>query len=166
MAGRPLGYDLRALRKFLLFSLPLLVLAMAVFRSLLAAIGRTPQLGQGAGSGMPAWVLVGTWLLEALGLSALFLLIQGGGGSRALNGLLTGWIAWVFRGPLLVVAVVTLGGLPAAPWWAMALSWWFLYTLCGLLLGAIAAAAGYPPPARDAGGAAPARPAAAPPSSP
>jgi hypothetical protein len=154
-----LGYDRRALRKFLLFSLPLLVLTMAIVRGLLAAVGRTPELARLAGAGLPAWVLIGTWLLEALGLSALFLLIQGGGGNRLLNGLLTGWIAWVFRGPLLVVAVVTLGGLPAAPWWSMAISWWFLYTVCGLLLGAIAAAAAYPPPA----GAGPARAAAPPP---
>ena len=45
-----LGYDRRALRKFLLFSLPLLVLAMAVFRSLLAALGRTPELWRLAGA--------------------------------------------------------------------------------------------------------------------
>ena len=147
-----MGYDRPALRKFLLLALPLLVLAMALFRSLLEGFGRTPELARAAGGGLPAWVLVGTWALEALGLSALFLLIQGaqgaqGGGSRLLNGLLTGWIAWVFRGPLLVVAVVTLGGLKQGPWWSLVVSWWFLYTLCGLLLGAIAAAAGYPPPA-------------------
>jgi hypothetical protein len=146
----PFGYDRPAVRKFLIFSLPVLILTMALFRSLLAALGRAPELTRTAGAALPAWVLVGTWALEALGLSALFLLIQGGGGNRMLNGLLTGWIAWVFRGPLLVVAVVTLGGLPAGPWWAMALSWWFLYTLCGLLLGAVGAAAAYPPPASEA----------------
>jgi hypothetical protein len=140
-----MGYDRRALRKFLLLSLPLLVLAMALFRAVQEAWGRGGASRMG-GTSLPVWVIVGTWVLEALGLSALFLLIQGGGGNRLLNGLLTGWIAWVFRGPLLVVAVVTLGGLPPGPWWALALSWWFLYTLCGLLLGVIGAASGFPSP--------------------
>jgi hypothetical protein len=55
---------------------------------------------------------------------------------------LTGWIAWIFRGPLLVVAVVVLGGLPAGPWWGLAFGWWVLYSLCGLVLGGVAAATG------------------------
>jgi hypothetical protein len=139
-----MGYDREALRKFLLLALPILVLTMALFRAAQIAWTRSGELLHQAGPTLPAWVVVGTWILEALGLSALFLLIQGAGGSRLINGLLTGWIAWVFRGPLLVVAVVTIGGLPAGPWWALALSWWFLYTLCGVLLGAIGAAARWP----------------------
>lgn len=90
---------------------------------------------------LPQWVMLATWTLEAVGLAALFLLIQGRGG-RWIAGLLTGWIAWVFRGPLLVVTVAGLAGLPPGPWWSMVLSWWVLYTLCGLLLGGVAAAAG------------------------
>ena len=125
-------------RKFLFLSLPILVLTMALFRSAQGLWGPGAELLH-SGPTLPAWVIVGTWILEALGLSALFLLIQGGGGSRLVNGLLSGWIAWIFRGPLLVVAVVTIGGLPAAPWWSLALSWWFLYTICGLLLAAVSA---------------------------
>lgn len=136
-----------ALRRFLIFALPLLVLAMALFHFGLEALGMAPDpeaLSTARPSGLPAWVMLATWILEAVGLSALFLLIHGRSG-RWLAGLLTGWIAWVFRGPLLVVTVAGLAGLPPGPWWSMAFSWWVLYTLCGLLLGAVAAAAGLLP---------------------
>ncbi|HSG40242.1 MAG TPA: hypothetical protein VLE27_11435, partial [Thermoanaerobaculia bacterium] len=73
------------------------------------------------------------------------LMIQGRGGSRLVSGLLAGWIAWVFRGPLLVVTVVSLAGLAPGPWWALVFSWWVLYTICGLLLGLVAVSAGLPP---------------------
>lgn len=86
-----------------------------------------------------------TWVLESIGLAALFLMIQGRGGSRLASGLLAGWIAWVFRGPLLVVTVVSLAGLAPGPWWVLVFSWWVLYTVCGLLLGVVAVSAGLPP---------------------
>jgi hypothetical protein len=135
------------LRRFLIFALPLLVLAMALFHFGLEALGMAPDpqaLSSARTSALPAWLMLATWMLEAIGLSALFLLIHGRSG-RWLAGLLTGWIAWVFRGPLLVVSVAGLAGLPPGPWWSMAFSWWVLYTLCGLLLGAVAAAAGLLP---------------------
>jgi hypothetical protein len=136
------------LRRFLIFSIPLLILAMALFQFALEALGRVPDpdaLSPSGGRDLPGWVALATWALEALSLSALFLLIYNRSGLRLLSGLLTGWIAWVFRGPLLVVTVVGLAGLPAAPWWGMAFGWWILYTLCGLLLGGAAAAAGLQP---------------------
>jgi hypothetical protein len=132
------------LRRFLLFALPLLVLAMALFHFALEALGMGPdsiRLSRTGAPGLPAWVTLSTWCLEALALAALFLLIHGRSG-RLMAGLLAGWIAWVFRGPLLVLAAVGLGGLPPGPWWSLAFSWWILYSLCGLLLGGIAAAAG------------------------
>ncbi|HVT59987.1 MAG TPA: hypothetical protein VHR45_16520 [Thermoanaerobaculia bacterium] len=136
------------MRRFLLLAIPTLVLAMALFRSGVEALGRTPYLLRpGQPVALPVWVVVGTWLLEAVALAALFLLVSGAGGGRLLNGLLAGWIAWVFRGPLLVVSVVTLAGQAAGPWWSMAFSWWVLYSICGLLLGALAAAAGLRTPA-------------------
>jgi hypothetical protein len=139
-------YDRRPLRRFLVLALPALVLVMALFRSGVEALGRAPALISSAPElKQHTLVVVGTWVLEALALAALYLLVQGGGGSRLLNGLLTGWIAWVFRGPLLVVAVVTLAGQPAGPWWSMTFSWWVLYTVCGLLLGVVAAASGLEP---------------------
>jgi hypothetical protein len=139
-----LRYDLRALRRFLILALPLLVLTMGLFRFAQEMLKVAPDPAALSRSGafvLPAWVTFATWILEAVGLSALFLLIQGRGGSRWAAGLLTGWIAWVFRGPLLVVTVVGLAGLPPRPWWGLAFSWWILYTLCGLVLGTAAAAA-------------------------
>jgi hypothetical protein len=144
----PVRYDRRILRRFLAFSLPLLMLAMAVHRFVLDALRMAPDpaiLSRAAVTKLPGHVLIATWVLEAVALSALYLLIQGRGGSRWLNGLLTGWIAWVFRGPLLVVTVVGLAGLPQGPWWAMSFSWLLLYSVCGLLLGGAAAAAGLQP---------------------
>jgi len=117
---------------------------MALFRFAEEALGVAPDPAALSASGavqLPGWVMLATWILEAVGLAALFLLIQGRSG-RWLAGLLTGWVAWVFRGPLLVVTVAGLAGLPPGPWWSLAFSWWVLYTVCGLVLGGVAAAAG------------------------
>jgi hypothetical protein len=146
-------YDRPPLRRFLVLALPTLVLVMALFHSAVEALGRAPAIESAAPQLPRQWlVVIGTWLLEALALAALYLLVQANGGSRLLNGLLTGWIAWVFRGPLLVVAVVTMAGQPAGPWWSMTFSWWVLYSVCGLLLGVVAALSGLRPgPAASAG---------------
>jgi hypothetical protein len=95
------------------------------------------SLAPGGGADLPGWIQLATWALEALALSTLFVLVYGRGWG-GVSGLLTGWIAWVFRGPLLVVTVAGHAGLPPAPWWALAFRWWVLYSLCGLLLGVIA----------------------------
>lgn len=121
---------------------------MALFQFVLEALGRAPDpsmLSPSGGRDLPGWVALATWGLEALSLSALFLLIYGRSNARWTAGLLAGWIAWVFRGPLLVVTVVGLAGLPAEPWWGMTFGWWILYTVCGLLLGGAAAAASLQP---------------------
>ena len=94
-------------------------------------------LAPGGGVDLPGWVRLATWALESLALSTLFVLVHGRGWG-GVSGLLTGWIAWVFRGPLLVVTVVGHAGLPPGPWWSLAFRWWVLYSLCGLLLGVIA----------------------------
>lgn len=135
------------MRRFLIFSIPLLILAMALFHFALEALGRAPDPAalSPTGRALPGWITLATWGLEALSLSALFLLIHSRSGLRLLSGLLTGWIAWVFRGPLLVVTVVGLAGLPSGPWWGLAFGWWILYTFCGLLLGGAAAAASLQP---------------------
>ena len=136
------------MRRFVFLSLPLLILAMGLFHFVLEATGKAPDssaLSPLGGQELPQWVALATWTLEALGLSALFLLIHTRSGLRWVSGLLIGWIAWVFRGPLLVVSVVGIAGLPPAPWWSMAFSWWILYTICGLLLAGAAAAASYQP---------------------
>jgi hypothetical protein len=136
------------MKRFLFLALPLLLLAMALFRFAQEAFGMAPDpvlLSPSAPAQLPGWVALATWGLESIGLAALFLMIQGRGGSRLVSGLLAGWIAWVFRGPLLVVTVVSLAGLAPGPWWALVFSWWVLYTICGLLLGVVAVSAGLPP---------------------
>jgi len=141
-------YDRSPLRRFLLFALPLLILAMALFRFALEALGRAPDpvaLAPAGGRELPAWVALATWALEALALSALYLLVYARGGGRWSSGLLAGWIAWVFRGPLLVITVVGLAGLPAAAWWNLTVGWLVLYSFCGLLLGGAAAASSLEP---------------------
>ena len=149
------------MRRFLFFSLPLLVLTMAVFQFALEAAHQT--ITPVGGSTLPGWVVLGTWFLEALGLCCLYLLIHAGGGGRWFNGLVTGWIAWVFRGPLLVISVATLGGLSPGPWWSLTFRWWILYTGCGLLLGAVAGVAELPVEATRAAPPAAGPPLAAPP---
>lgn len=130
------------MRRFLLFSLPLLVVLTAVFHLGLELAGLQPELGPlvgwHAGAGLPGSLILATWVLEAMALTALFLLVDARGGSRLLNALLSCWIAWVFRGPLLVMTAVGFGGEPPAPWWGLTLRWFVLYTLAALLLAALA----------------------------
>lgn len=128
--------------RFLLLALTLVVLTMALFAFTLDTLDLLPRSGRvdfglGRGQMAPATVLA-TWVLEALALTALFLLIQGRAGSWWMDGLTTGWVAWVFRGPLLVLAVAGAAQLPPGPWWQMALRWWILYSLCGLLVAGVA----------------------------
>jgi len=135
------------LPRFLLLALPLLVVLAALYNLALELLGLQPDLGPLVGwrdgaSGLPGGTIVATWCLEALALTALFLLIDGRGGWRWFNGLLTGWIAWVFRGPLLVMTVVGFGGLARRPWWQLSFRWFVLYTVAGLLLGVLAKVSG------------------------
>lgn len=107
---------------------------MALFEFGLAALGWLPA---GAPAAPPPRVQLGAWGLEALGLAALFLLIHREESSVWFSGVLSGWIAWVFRGPLLVVSVAA-AGLDPKPFWAMTFRWWLLYTTCGFVLAALA----------------------------
>ncbi len=87
---------------------------------------------------VPAVVVIGTWLLEASGLTALFLLAQGRCGAWWLDGLVAGWLGWIFRGPLLVITIVVAARQPQQPWWTLAFGWWVLYSICGLSLAVLA----------------------------
>ena len=133
------------MRRFILLAIPLLILTMAVFHFAVEMLGfqvSPSELSSSGGVNLPGYVQLATWTLEALGLAALFLLVHTRNEGGWTSGLLTGWIAWVFRGPLLVVTVVGLAGLPPRPWWNVTFSWWFLYSLCGLLLSGVAAGVG------------------------
>ena len=133
--------------RFLLFAFTSLLILTALFNLGVELAGGEPELGplvgwQEGDRGLPgAWILA-SWALEALALTALFQLAVGssgeGGAHLWLGGLLAGWIAWVFRGPLLVLAAVSFGGLPGGPWWSLSLRWFVLYTLAGLTLAAVA----------------------------
>lgn len=126
--------------RFLLVALALLLIVLALFALAMDALDLTPNgsrvdFRQGR---LPRRVAVGTWALEALGLTALFLLVRGRLGPWWLDGLAAGWIAWVFRGPLLVLTAVAATGTDQSAWWSMALAWLLLYSVCGLILGAVA----------------------------
>jgi hypothetical protein len=142
----------RTLRKFLLIALPLLLLAIALFNLGVEMFGLVPDLGpmvgwHGGRGGLPGPYVVGTWALEALSLTALFLLVEGRGGWLLVNGLASGWIAWVFRGPLLVLTVAGAGGLRPQDWWSLAWRWLILYSIAGVVLALAAQVAGLRRPA-------------------
>ncbi|MCB1058114.1 MAG: hypothetical protein KDD11_21655 [Acidobacteria bacterium] len=122
--------------RFLLLALPSLVLTMAMFYF------GWDYLGLGASVDLPPIVLFSSWLLESLGLIVAFLLIRGRGRGRWLAAIGGAWLAWVFRGPLLVLTLVGAARLPREPWWNAALGWFGLYTVCALLLVVVAERSG------------------------
>ncbi len=79
-----------------------------------------------------------SWMLEAIGLVTLFLLLRSGERSRLADGLAAAWIAWIFRGPAVVLIVVGAANLPQQPWWRLSLGWLGLYTALGVALALIA----------------------------
>ncbi len=108
------------------------MLGLALFHFLWEA------LGMGFGPGLSPRLELGTWLLESMGLTTLFLLIRDSERSRWFAGLATGWIAWVFRGPALVLSLAGAGALPNQSALALAGGWLMAYTVCGLILAALA----------------------------
>jgi len=124
------------LLRFILQAVPILVLFLAVFGFVVGSLdfGPAGQITVVGPRMAPARIVLATWLLEAFGLIVLFLLIEGRSRLWWLDGLLTGWVAWIFRGPLLVVTIVVAAGRAQQPWWRLALGWWVLYTVCGFTL--------------------------------
>lgn len=139
-----LGYDRRVLIRFVFTGFIALMLTMALFGFSVELLGLQPEATELARRGLersemiPARYLAGGWALETAGLLALFLLVQGRSGAWWLDGLLAGWIAWIFRGPVLVLSVVTTTRLPREPWYSLSLRWLLLYSVCGLLLALLA----------------------------
>ncbi len=136
--------------RFTAYALPLLVLLLAVFGfavevlDLEPAGGATIRLAILEQARVPAAFVLLAWLMEACGLMALFLVTQGRAGSWWLDGLLAGWLAWVFRGPLLVLTVTVAAHQSQQAWWRIVFGWWILYSCCGLALAALARALGEP----------------------
>jgi hypothetical protein len=133
-----------ALGRFLLLAFPLLVLTMGLGGLALETFDLVPDAGELARLGLAARPSLGSgrvlggWVLESLALLALFLLLQGRTSARWLDGVAAAWIAWIYRGPVLVLTVLTWTSLSRQPWWGLSLYWLVLYTLCGLILGAVA----------------------------
>ncbi|MCZ6725721.1 MAG: hypothetical protein O7A98_00015 [Acidobacteria bacterium] len=117
-------------------------LLLAVFSSVLllgtATLAFDALDGGSFGRRLDGSVVLGGWLLEAMALTALFLLIQGRGGSWWLDGLLTAGLAWIFRGPVLVLQVAEVLGGSSGRWWQLSQQWLLIYALCGLLLAFLA----------------------------
>ncbi len=126
--------------RFTVYALPLLFVLLALFGLVVELSGLEPRedsvlkLAVTSGQRVPIQVVLGAWILEATGLLSLFLLIQGRCGGWILDGLVAGWLAWIFRGPLLVITIVVAVRQPQELWWRLAASWWVLYSLCGLAL--------------------------------
>ncbi len=112
--------------RFLALALPLALLLLALGAATFETLGWAPDPAPLAARGVarpeglsPAHRLLG-WGLEALGLVALVLLLYGRTGAWWLDGITAGAIAWIFRGPMLVLAVAAMTRLPTEPFWQLA----------------------------------------------
>jgi hypothetical protein len=114
--------------RFLSLAVPVNLLTLALFHFAWEAAGFPLPFRLGG------WFLLGLWALEALGLVLGYLLICGAGTKRWLAGLAAAWLAWVFRGPAVVLTVVGTLGAAREPWWTLAAGWLGVYTLCGFLM--------------------------------
>lgn len=134
--------------RFIAYAVPLLILLLALFGFTVELLDAEPRSGSVIRLALfeqprvPGQLVIGTWMVEASGLIALFLLAQGRFGAWWLDGLVAGWVAWVFRGPLLVITIVVAARQPQDPWWKLAFGWWVLYSVCGLSLAILARRSG------------------------
>lgn len=135
----PMRYDRRPLIRFLLLAIPLLVMIMAPFGLILEMMGVDAPGGFGwHPRALGARIAFGSWILESVALTALFLLAKGRAPAWWLDGLLAGWLAWLFRGPVVLVGIAMVAGAGGLPWRHLAIGWWILYTICGLTLAILA----------------------------
>jgi hypothetical protein len=119
------------LPRFLVLALPLVLLALGAFHFAAEALDlAVPEL--------PAPYLLGLWVLEAIGLVALFLLVRERGLGRWAAGLAASSTAWIFRGPVLALTAAGASRLPVGSWGTLVLAWLGLYSVCGLLMAAVA----------------------------
>ncbi len=137
--------------RFIIYAVPLLILLLALFGFTVELLDAEPRSGSVIRLALfdqprvPGQLVIGTWLVEASGLIALFLLAQGRFAVWWLDGLVAGWVAWIFRGPLLVITIVVAVRQPQDPWWKLAFGWWVLYSVCGLSLAILARRSGLEP---------------------
>lgn len=130
--------------RFIVLAIPLLILLLALFGFTVEILDLEPRDGSVVKLAVlhpplvPEPLVIGAWLVEACGLTALFLMAQGRCGRWWLDGLVAGWLAWIFRGPLLVITIVVAMRQPQQAWWTLAFGWWVLYSVCGLSLAWLA----------------------------
>jgi hypothetical protein len=130
--------------RFLALAIPAALLVLVAVAAGAAALELGPDSAPLAGRGVaravplpPGLQLAGV-AFEAVALVALFLLIEGRSGSPLLDGVSAGLAAWLFRGPLLVLAIATLTRLPTAPFWQLARVELVALPAAGLVVGAVA----------------------------
>jgi len=112
--------------RFVLLAVPLavLVLALAIFAA--DSVGLGPDLaplaarGLANPGGLPRGVGAAALVFEGISLAALYLLIEGRFGRWWLDGLAAGLVAWLFRGPILVLTLAALVRVPTEPIWEAA----------------------------------------------
>lgn len=127
-------YHRPTLLRFLALAIPVLLLTLGLchFAADMLGIETGPSLG--SAEALPALYVVGAWLLEAVALTALFLLVAGRTSARLLDGLFTGLCAWLFRGPVLVLTTASIYRSKVDLLWTASLVWLGIYLLCGILL--------------------------------
>ncbi|MGE0639519.1 MAG: hypothetical protein AB7G12_01840 [Thermoanaerobaculia bacterium] len=133
--------------RFFALAIPLALLVFALGGMLFAALGLAPDVGPLAArgiarpEGLPWTIDLAARALEAAGIVALTLLLSGRMANWVLDGLTVGLVAWLFRGPLLVLGVASLTRIPVAPFWQLARGALLLDLVAGLVLAAFARAA-------------------------
>ena len=132
--------------RFLVLAIPLALLVLMAGASLVDAAGWGPDLsplaarGVARPDGAPLRITLVSGLLEATALVALTLLLAGRTARWWSDGLACGLVAWIFRGPLLVLAVSALTRLPVAPFATLARGALALDLVAALALAALARA--------------------------
>ena len=136
--------------RFLALALPIALLILALGGMLLSSLGLAPDptplaaRGVARPEGLPLQLDLAARGLEAAGLVALTLLLSGRTSNWWLDGLAVVLVAWLFRGPLLVLGVAGLTRLPTTPFWQLARGALLLDLTAALALAALARAA-FPP---------------------
>lgn len=136
--GPGVRYHRAVLTRFVAIAVPLLLLTLGLFNFVVETLGFETGPSLAPGDALPALYVVGTWLLESMALTGLFLLVYGRTASRLLDGLFVAWSAWVFRGPLLVLTVASVTERAWPVLWDAAVAWLAAYTLCGAILALLA----------------------------
>ena len=140
-----------ATARFLALALPAAMLVLGLVPGAARILGAAPDLAPLAARGVAraAALSTGVRLLalafEATALVALFLLVRRQRRrpiGSLLDGLASGLAAWLFRGPVLVLAVAELTRLPTDPFWQAARLDLVALPAAGLAIGLLAHATG------------------------